>query len=994
MKQFCWIFSLFAVSSVTIFGIIAQRTPAQSGENTHPLVRDVRIVPAPITESLNSQKELAISPTHASRDWQSIIRSVGIQPDSEKCVDCHFKEQSPIQVHPGDHLRLHAPDIFGCILCHGGNAQATEKQAAHASTEAFPFMRGHQIEANCGKCHTEPAVPSAHSLSGGRFVLNRYGCITCHDLPVEVPTERYTPRLDYIGNKVTRKWLEQWLEEPTAYLPQSKMPKIEGVGASERDAIIEFLLTLRDDALFQPIVGKGNPEDGAKLFTEEECQVCHTVQGVGHEIGPALDRVGEKVNRLWLMNYLRTPAKFHPLTKMPEYQFSDQAILDLTAYLLTHFSNGATVLDKFPEVSPDPAKVREGFQLYINKGCAQCHGITRYMKVEIAEQIRKTEIHEMIERIQTHRGEKLEVPEINMPASDLELIKTALLAMQRNNSYKKLTYNLATGTLGNTDRFLESFWQFPIPFQGEIPDYYNETVANLSPESCGSCHVKQWEDWKTTRHAMAMGPGVWGGLIDGTPDFVNSCSECHVPLSEQHEYLPTSNGEYVENQHYDAQLQSHGITCAACHLRGNQRFGPSFSETAAAASVFGEGHHGGAVVSQAYQDSAFCRPCHQFEEGEASLNGKLVENTYNEWLESPHAKNGETCQSCHMPERRHQFQGIHHPEMVRKALKLDVQMKNQRDRIEAEIQLTNEGAGHHLPTYAAPAIFVTVRLLDSAGNPIPKTKQVRAIQRRLPASRDREIFDTRIPAGGTWIYDYKIARPEHAETLEVRIDVHPDHFYNSFFKAHRVSRMAQPYIDEALEVIKQSPYLLLIKHLPLEISPSQETATQFPKTAEDYNNLGIVYQKQGKLEAAIEAFKMAISIDPNLAEAHANLGSGYGMQGKLDDALAAFKKAIHINPNLVEVYSHLGHIYSVQGRLDEAIVQYQKAIAINPDYTTAHYNLACAYSLNNDKTLAIETLHKAIMLNRKYIEMSRTDSDFDNIRESPEFQHLINSVEH
>ena len=993
MKKSRWIFSLFAVSSVTIFGVIAQRSLAQSGENTHPLVRDVRIVPAPITELLNAQEDLTIAPLQASRDWQPIIRSAGIQPDSEKCIDCHFEGQSPIQAHSGNHLHLHAPDVFGCILCHGGNAQATEMKAAHSSTEVFPFMRGRQIEANCGKCHTEPAVPGAHSLSGGRFVLNRYGCITCHNLPVEIPTARYTPRLDYIGNKVTREWLEQWLEEPTVYLPKSKMPKIEGVSTSERDAIIEFLLTLRADALFQPITGQGNPGNGAKLFTEGECQLCHAVQGIGDKIGPALDRVGEKVNRLWLMNYLRKPAKFHPNTKMPEYQFSDQAILDLTAYLLTHFSNRAAILEKFPTVSSNSAKAREGFRLYITKGCAQCHGITRYMKVQVTEQIREIEIHEVIERIQTHRGEGLEVPRINIPASDLELMKTALLAMQRNDLYKKLAYNLAEGTLGNTNQFLESFWQFPIPFQGEIPDYYNETVAKLSPESCGSCHVKQWEDWKATRHAMAMGPGVWGGLIGGTPDFVTSCSECHVPLSEQHEYLPTSDGGYAENQQYEAQLQSHGITCAACHLRGHQRFGPSFSETAAA-SVFGEGHHGGAVVSPAYQDSAFCRSCHQFEEGEASLNGKLLENTYNEWLQSPHAKNGETCQSCHMPERRHRFQGIHDPEMVRKAVKLNVQMKNQRDRIEAEIQLTNEGAGHHLPTYAAPAIFVTVRLLDSAGNPIPKTKQVRAIQRRVPSSRDREIFDTRIPAGGTWIYDYKIFRPEHAETLEIRIDVHPDHFYNGFFKVHRVNRRAQPYIDEALEIIKQSPYLLLTKHLPLDAFPPQETATQFLETAESYNNLGIAYQKQGKLKAAIEAFKMAISIDPNLAEAHVNLGNGYAMQGELDDALIAFKEAVRINPNLVEVYSHLGHIYSMQGRLDEAIVQYKNAIAINPDYVTAHYNLACAYSLKNEKTLAIETLQKAIMLDQKYIEMSKTDSDFDNIRESPKFQQLIDSVEH
>jgi hypothetical protein len=439
------------------------------------------------------------------------------------------------------------------------------------------------------------------------------------------------------------------------------------------------------------------------------------------------------------------------------------------------------------------------------------------MNVNVTEQLTGWDIHEAIKRIQAHLGKGLEVPEIDMPESDLELMKVALLAMRRNDIYEALRYNLESGTLGNVNQFLDEFWQFPIPLQGEPPGYYNETVAKLAPESCGSCHAKQWEDWKTSRHSMAMGPGVWGQLIGEGAGLVESCSQCHAPLSEQHEYLSTSDGEYAENRRYDAHLQSQGLACATCHVRGNQRFGPPFSETSAAASVFGKGHHGGAVVSPAYQDSAFCKPCHQFEESGMSLNGKLLENTYNEWLESPYAKKGETCQSCHTPDRRHWWRGIHDPETVRNALQLDVQMKNQRARINAEIQLTNVGAGHHLPTYVTPAIFVTVRLLGASGNPLPDTEQVRVIQRRVPLTLEREIFDTRIPAGGAWVYTYRAPRPKRAKTLEIRIDVHPDYFYNGFFKAYQAQDgNAQQSIDKALENTEKSPYLLLTKRIPLE----------------------------------------------------------------------------------------------------------------------------------------------------------------------------------
>ena len=821
MERLSCIFALFIVISPSISNVIAQSssyesTTSQNDENIHLLARDVQIVSAPIAESTNSQANLTSPAVPQSKDWSAIIRSVGIEPDAEKCLDCHFNGQSSTQAHAGNHLNIHRPELFGCILCHGGDAGATEMQEAHISTDEFPFFKGRRVEAACGKCHTAPAVPGALSLSGGRFVLNKYGCVTCHDLPIEIPIARYAPRLDTVGNKVTKAWLRQWLEDPTIYLPESKMPKIE-MSERDREAIVEFLLILRNDGLFQAITGTGNAENGRKIFVANECQSCHASNGANDSPGPNLERVGTKINRLWLTTYLRNPAVLHPNTKMPDYEFSDQAILDVSEYLLSHFSDGKTPVETFPDNASYPSKTSEGFKHYISKGCAQCHGITKYMEVNVTEKLKAWDIKEAIERIRIHRGANIETPEIDIPESDLELMKNPLLAMQQNDTYKLLRHNLGERSPGDVSQFLSKFWQFPIPVQGEPPEYYSKTVTPLTPESCGNCHTKQWEDWKTTRHAVAMGPGVWGQLVGQAPRFIESCSPCHAPLSEQHQHLPTPQGGHVVNQHYDSQLQSQGLACATCHIRTHQRFGPPFSEIASAASVFGDGHHGGAVVSLAYKDSAFCKPCHQFEENGFSLNDKLLENTYNEWLESPHAKQGETCQSCHMPDRRHQWRGIHDPETVRNALKLDVHVTDQRKIIEADIRLTNTGAGHYLPTYITPAIFVTVRMLDSVGNPVPDTEQVRAIQRRAPLSLNREIFDTRIPPGGTWVYTYKASKSEQAKTLEIRIDVHPDHFYNGFFKIFRAkSPEAQQHIVEAIETTEQSPYLLLTEQIPLE----------------------------------------------------------------------------------------------------------------------------------------------------------------------------------
>jgi len=172
-----------------------------------------------------------------------------------------------------------------------------------------------------------------------------------------------------------------------------------------------------------------------------------------------------------------------------------------------------------------------------------------------------------------------------------------------------------------------------------------------------------------------------------------------------------------------------------------------------------------------------------------------------------------------MPDRKHTFKGIHDRETVLKAVRLSVEQVQVKDEVEVQIGLTNEGAGHYLPTYVTPAIFVTVRLLDAKEKPISGTEEVRVIQRRvsLAPGDTREIFDTRIPPKGTWTYEYKKTRPSAATMLEVRIDVHPDHFYNGFFKEFQAANSeARELIRKAFEETERSPYQLMVERIPLK----------------------------------------------------------------------------------------------------------------------------------------------------------------------------------
>ena len=69
---------------------------------------------------------------------------------------------------------------------------------------------------------------------------------------------------------------------------------------------------------------------------------------------------------------------------------------------------------------------------------------------------------------------------------------------------------------------------------------------------------------------------------------------------------------------------------------------------------------------------------------------------------------------------------------------------------------------------------------------------------------------------------------------------------------------------------------------------------------------------------------------------------------------------------------------------------YNRALDINPQSENVWYNKACIYALKEEIKLALKYLEKAIKLNPKYLQMAKTDSDFDLIRDSQEFQTLIN----
>jgi hypothetical protein len=137
--------------------------------------------------------------------------------------------------------------------------------------------------------------------------------------------------------------------------------------------------------------------------------------------------------------------------------------------------------------------------------------------------------------------------------------------------------------------------------------------------------------------------------------------------------------------------------------------------------------HGGFTASVAFQRAEFCKSCHQFNPDDFALNGKLIENTYEEWRQSAYAQEGIQCQTCHMPDRRHLWRGIHDIEMVQQALSITIvpnaSAYTPGEQIQAVMTVTNVGAGHYLPTYVTPKIVVHTDLRDAQGQVLPDSAQ-------------------------------------------------------------------------------------------------------------------------------------------------------------------------------------------------------------------------------------------------------------------------------
>jgi mono/diheme cytochrome c family protein len=245
----------------------------------------------------------------------------------------------------------------------------------------------------------EPA--RGNSELGGNL-LREARCISCH--PFNGTGGHLAPDLGKIGNKVSRKWLVQMLQDPKQYQPYTTMPQFNFT-ASDYSNLADHLfeeytdyeIKEQDDG--DKSLAKTDPETidiGRRIFKELRCGNCHAFPGEQEwlQLGPVLTFVGDKkvedldvgtsgIERTlpeYLFFKMRRPQLFATKTnllKMPDYRLTQEEAKDITIGLLSLSERKVTSKKFMVLASPASTQEMSGtFGALLNKyQCFSCHRI-------------------------------------------------------------------------------------------------------------------------------------------------------------------------------------------------------------------------------------------------------------------------------------------------------------------------------------------------------------------------------------------------------------------------------------------------------------------------------------------------------------------------------------------------------------------------------------------------------------------------------------------
>jgi Flp pilus assembly protein TadD len=125
-------------------------------------------------------------------------------------------------------------------------------------------------------------------------------------------------------------------------------------------------------------------------------------------------------------------------------------------------------------------------------------------------------------------------------------------------------------------------------------------------------------------------------------------------------------------------------------------------------------------------------------------------------------------------------------------------------------------------------------------------------------------------------------------------------------------------------------------------------------------------------DAAVEAWKKAVSLDPDDARAHNNFGIALAQASRMSEAVEEYRRSLTLHANSSQTENNLGSALAEKGNLEEARSHFENALRINPDNASAAVNLGNALAAEGGHT------EQAIALLTRALEVQPNSPDGQN----------------
>jgi hypothetical protein len=266
------------------------------------------------------------------------------------------------------------------------------------------------------------------------------------------------------------------------------------------------------------------------------------------------------------------------------------------------------------------------------------------------------------------------------------------------------------------------------------PPNFRRDVNPQAAETCRNCHLDITEQWLGSAHARAdrtrnllFGRMYFYSLKETRGATMVKCGPCHETMS------------FIQND-FDVprarEVNAEGVTCSFCHAIDAKgppeaippvEFDPAKYYGTIRVPVTNNSHQSGHAAI--YQSSEYCGLCHKY----SNQYGVPISDTIGEWKKTRFAKQGVTCQACHMPggPGRNAAEGPVRPRVANHSFAMDpdlsprfknavtLRLEAQRrggDSLRVHAVVTNVGAGHSLPTgNDQHMLLVRLRVLTESG---------------------------------------------------------------------------------------------------------------------------------------------------------------------------------------------------------------------------------------------------------------------------------------